>query len=107
MNETKLTPGWKLAFICTVIMLLAWLCLGERGLVKLYKQDIEKQKYESRLKDLREDNRALIEDIQSLRNNDTKKIEHIAREDLNLIKDNEVIYRFKETDNEIPEKDGH
>ena len=106
MNQTKLTPGWKIVFLFIVIMLAVWLCLGDRGLVRLYKQDIEKQKYENSLKKIREDNRTLLEDIQSLRNNDTKKIEHIAREDLNLIKENEVIYRFKDTSDETPETNG-
>jgi len=104
MNKTKLTPGWKIAFLCAVIMLFAWLCLGERGLVRLYKQDIERQEYENRLRAIREDNRSLLEDIQSLKDNDIKKIEYIARENLNLIKENEVIYRFEETSDEMPEK---
>jgi len=103
MSKTKLTPGWKVAFLCTVIMLLAWLFLGQRGLIKLYKQDIEKQEHDNRLKEIRDDNRALLEEIQSLRSNDVKKIEQLARENLNLIKDNEVIYRFKETSDEEPE----
>ena len=103
MNKTKLTPGWKIAFLCTILMLLAWLCLGERGLVRLYQQDIERQEHENRLKTIREDNNVLLEEIQSLRDNDTKKIEHIARENLNLIKENEIIYRFKETPDEMTE----
>ena len=106
MNQTKLTPGWKIVFLFIVIMLAVWLCLGDRGLVRLYKQDIEKQKYENSLKKIREDNRTLLEEIQSLRNNDTKKIEHIARENLNLIKENEVIYRFKDTSDETSETNG-
>jgi cell division protein FtsB len=46
------------------------------------------------LKDLKEKNRLLADEIRRLRE-DNNYFESVAREQLGMIKDNEIVYRFK------------
>ncbi|MCP4681300.1 MAG: septum formation initiator family protein [Desulfobacterales bacterium] len=79
--------------ICIVGPIVAWLGFGERGLVRLYHIQKEHEKYIERNRELAEENQALLEEIQRLRT-DMKYVESVAKRELDLIKDNEVIYRF-------------
>ena len=46
------------------------------------------------LKDLKEKNRLLADEIRRLKE-DSKYFESVAREQLGMVKDNEIVYRFK------------
>jgi cell division protein FtsB len=81
--------------ICLLLPFLAWLGFGKQGLVSLYRTEIERQACIERIRTLVEENNALIEEISRLRT-DMKHVESIARREFNLIKKNEVIYRFRE-----------
>jgi cell division protein FtsB len=52
------------------------------------------QDHAVRIRQLGEENQALVEEIHRLRT-DMKHMESVVRKELNLIKANEVIYRFK------------
>ena len=87
---------WKipLTILCILGPFAAWLGFGERGLFRLYNTEIERQEYVERIRELAEENQALLEEVRRLRS-DMKYVEAVARRELNLIKKNEAIYKFK------------
>jgi cell division protein FtsB len=86
----------KISFITILFLglIITWLAFGERGLIHLYRMDKERQAYLKKIQKLENDNRKLMEQIKRLQN-DKEYIESIARKELGLIKDNEIIFRFK------------
>ena len=105
MESTK-RKSWKVPLIalCILITILVWLAFGERGLIGLYRTEMERQAHIERIRELVEENQALLEEIQRLRT-DTSYIESVARKELNLIRENEVVYKFdNEQDNGAPNK---
>ena len=79
-----------LCFLCPVV---AWLGFGEQGVINLYHTEMERQAYVERIHQLTEENQAMFEEIDRLRT-DMDYVEFVARKELNLIKENEVIYKF-------------
>ncbi len=87
---------WKfpLIVLCLLIGIVAWLGFGEQGLIHLYRTEMERQAHMDRIQRLAEENQRLMEEIDRLRT-DMKYVESVARRQLNMIKENEVIYRFE------------
>jgi cell division protein FtsB len=87
---------WKFAlvFLCFLGPLLAWLGFGDHGLVHLYRKEMERQTYVDTIRQLAEENQTMLEEINRLRT-DMDYVESVARKELNLIKENEIIYRFE------------
>lgn len=112
--NSKKKKFWKIPLIilCFLVPILVWLAFGERGLIHLYRTEMERQVYIDRIRQLAEENQALLEEIHRLRT-DMKYVESVARKELNLIKQNEIVYRFdkeKNRNNRIktrPSKDRH
>lgn len=96
MNSEK-RKFWKIpvVFVCFLGVVFAWLAFGERGLLHLYNAEMERQDHIDKIRKLAAENRALLEEINRLRT-DIEYAESVARRELNLIKENEVIYRFEE-----------
>jgi cell division protein FtsB len=95
MASTK-WKTWRVPLIALgiLITILVWLAFGERGLVRLYQTEMERQAHIERIQELVEENQALLEEIERLRT-DMSYIESVARRELNLIRENEVVYRFE------------
>jgi cell division protein FtsB len=87
---------WKIPLIvlCLLIGIVAWLGFGEQGLIHLYRTEMERQAHMDRIQRLAEENQRLMDEIERLRT-DMKYVESVVRRQLNLIKENEVIYRFE------------
>lgn len=85
----------KLSFVAILLLglLIAWLGFGERGFIHLYRMEKERQAYLERIKKLEKKNHELLEEIHQLRT-DSEYVESVARRELGLIKDNEILYRF-------------
>jgi cell division protein FtsB len=77
-------------FLCFII---GWLSFGERGFIHLYKMDKEREAYLKRINDLEQEKQSLLEEINRLRT-DKEHVESLARRELGLIKDGEILYRF-------------
>jgi cell division protein FtsB len=92
----KKSKFWKIPVIllCGLIGIVAWLGYGQQGLINLYRTEMEREAYIDRIRQLAEENRALLKEIERLRS-DMKYVESVARRQLNLIKEDEVIYRFE------------
>ena len=84
-------------FICLIV---GWLGFGERGFIHLYKMDKEREAYLKKIGELEQENQSLLEEIKRLRS-DKEHVESLARRELGLIKDDEILYRFAR------EKDAH
>jgi len=82
-----------LFILCSSGAVVAWLGFGERGLIHLYRTGMERQKHVDKMRQLAEENEVLFEEVHRLRT-DMKYVESVARKQLNLIRQNEVVYRF-------------
>ena len=94
-KKDKKRKLWKipLIVICILCPIVAWLVFGEQGLLHLYHTELERQAYVERIRQLTEENQALLDEISRLRT-DMEYVESVARKHFNMIKPNEVIYRF-------------
>ena len=97
-----------LKFISVTVLffafIIAWLGFGERGFIHLYRMEKDRRAYAKKIEQLREKNRELLEEIERLRTDD-KYIESLARREFDLIKDNEVLYRFSGSEGRVRTKD--
>lgn len=94
-----------LIFMGILGSMLAWLAFGERGFIHLYHMEMERQEYVGKIKELAKENKALLEEIHLLRT-DPRYVEAVARRELGLVKENEVIFRFKRGVQQNPSKTG-
>lgn len=85
----------RLSVFLFFILIIAWLAFGERGLIHLYKMEGQRRQYRERIQELERKNHELLREIESLRT-DEGYIESVARQELNLLKDNEVQFHFTE-----------
>jgi len=73
--------------------IIAWLGFGERGITHLYRMEKERQTYIAKITKLEIENQELLTEINRLKK-DKNYIETVARRELGLIKDDEILYRF-------------
>ena len=87
--------SWKglLIVSCLLGSIGVWLCFGDRGLIHLYRTEMDRQIHLDKIRQLAAENQVLLEEVHRLRT-DMEYVESVARRELNLIKKNEVIYRF-------------
>jgi cell division protein FtsB len=87
----------KLSILTLVIfgLIVAWLAFGERGFIHLFRMEKERQVYLKKIQDLEKANNELLEQIHLMQNDDDY-LERLARKELGLVKENEVIYRFSD-----------
>lgn len=83
-----------LVFSCFAVLLFAWLTFGPHGLLDLSKMQNEKEQLGVLIQELKEKNKELIAEIRRLKG-DPRYLESVARKELGLVKENEIIYRFK------------
>jgi cell division protein FtsB len=96
MNKVLKISLLSLLLLC---VLASWLVFSDRGLIDLYKKDKEKQVYMEKIRELKEENQKLTVEIDRLKN-DNDYIEETAKNELGMVRDGDVIYRFsKKKDN--------
>ncbi len=74
-------------------LVVAWLGFGERGFIHLYRIDNEREARLERIKKLDQENKELLEEIERVRK-DKEYVESLARRELGLVKEGEILYRF-------------
>ncbi len=79
--------------VCSIILLSLYTILGERGAIHLWRLQGEKEKLDLQNYQLHKENEALRQRVTHLRSDDFY-LETLAREELNLVRPGEVIYRF-------------
>lgn len=86
----------RIPFIVLLLALLSgtWLWFGEGGFARLFHSEAERQACIDRIRKLAAENETLLNEVHLLRT-DPEYLESVARRDLNLIKENEVVYILK------------
>lgn len=84
-----LIPAGCLAFI------LFFTVFGDKGLLRIYELRQDKNKIDARLKESINDNEKLKREIVALKS-DRRYIESIARKDFGFVRNNEVIYQYRQ-----------
>ena len=93
LSLTK-TGFLKLTFLILFLgLIVGWLGFGKRGFVHLHKMEKEREAYLETIVKLERKKQSLLDEIERLRT-DKEYIESLARRELGLIKDNEILYRF-------------
>ena len=97
LNRKKI---FKSSFITLflLVLIMTWLGFGKRGFLHLYRMEKKRQSSIERIRKVEEENQALIEEIRRL-NTDTAYLESVARKELGLVKENEILYRFSREQN--------
>ena len=80
-----------------IILVCVYTIVGERGAIHLWRLRGEKAKLDERNFDLQRQNEVLRTRVWRLRN-DNSYLEKIAREELNLVRPGDIIYRFPPSD---------
>jgi len=80
--------------MCFAVPIAGWIWYGEGGMVRLCRTEVERQACLDRIRKLVAENQVLIEEVHRFRT-DMNYVESVAKNELNLIRENEVIYRFK------------
>lgn len=94
----RLPASWPLYLLSLLILLLALVTIvGERGALHLWRLRGEKNQLDEQNYRLQKTNEELRQKIARIRNDD-HYLEKLAREELNLVRPGEVIYRFPKTD---------
>ena len=79
--------------ILAVTFILYFTIFGERGLLRIYHLNKEKQDVQQRLETLKGENLKLVREVDALKN-DRRYLESIARRDFGMVRKNEIIYQF-------------
>ena len=76
-----------------ILFILFFTVFGERGLLRIYHLNQERQDITRRLEELKVENEKLKREIEALKT-DRRYLESIARKDFGLVRPKEVIFQF-------------
>jgi cell division protein FtsB len=94
----RLSERWPIYLFGSLILLLTLVTMvGERGALHLWRLRGEKNQLDEQNYRLQRENEALRQRISRLRNDDYY-LEKVAREELNLVRPGDVVYRFPQSD---------
>lgn len=88
-------PGGRLnrLALVAVLLLLALALLGDKGILRAVRLSREKASLQEEVRRLEEANAALRREIEALRS-DRKYLESLARQELGMVRDDELVYQF-------------
>lgn len=90
-----LPPRWPIYLIASLIVMLSLVTIvGERGALHLWRLRGEKHQLDEQNYRLQKENESLRRRVHGIRNDDAY-LEKIAREELNLVRPGEIVYRFQ------------
>jgi cell division protein FtsB len=86
-----------LSIILIGLILLVWYfaLFGEKGVIKIIRLRRERDRIIADVSRMQEENKRLQEEIRRLRE-DSRYLESVARRDLGLIKENEILFIFED-----------
>lgn len=98
MTLPHLSPRWPLYLLGSLILLLSLVTIvGERGALHLWRLRGEKSRIDETNYRMQRDNEALRQKISRVRH-DNYYLEKLAREELNMARPGELIYRFSKAE---------
>jgi cell division protein FtsB len=80
-----------------ILFILFFTVFGERGLLRIYHLNKDRQELHKKAEALKTENEELKREIEALKS-DRRYLESIARRDFGPVRPNEVIYRFPPAD---------
>jgi len=89
--------------IIAVAFILFFTIFGERGLLRIYHLNKEKQEVQLKMEVLKGDNLKLVREVDALKN-DRRYLESIARKDFGMVRKNEIIYQFPQKSEQMSEQ---
>ncbi|MGH7852744.1 MAG: FtsB family cell division protein [Candidatus Binatia bacterium] len=91
----SLPQRWPVFLIGALIVLLSLVTLvGERGALHLWRLHGEKVRLDEQNYRLQKENESLRQRVHNIRNDDDY-LEKLAREELNMVRPGEIVYRFQ------------
>jgi len=100
--DTKMTrasvmklKGFPLLLIGLILVVWYFVLFGEKGMVKIIQLGRERDRIIAEVSRIQDENKRLQEEIRRLRE-DTRYLESVARRDLGLIKENEILFIFED-----------
>ncbi|HEX7232628.1 MAG TPA: septum formation initiator family protein [Candidatus Binatia bacterium] len=95
----SLPERWLIYLFGALIILLALITvIGERGVLHLWRLRGEKNRLDEQNFHLQKENETLRQRVYRIRN-DNAYLEKVAREELNLVRPGEIVYRFSNAPN--------
>lgn len=95
--------GVPILLIGFILVVWYFSLFGEKGVIKIIQLKRERDRIISDVSCMQEENKRLQEEIRRLRE-DSRYLESVARRDLGLIKENEILFIFE--DKEAAQEDG-
>jgi cell division protein FtsB len=97
MTRASKMKGKGLPLLLVGLILLVWYfsLFGEKGLIKIIQLRRERDRIIADVSRMEEENKRLQEEIKRLRE-DSRYLESVARRDLGLIKENEILFIFED-----------
>jgi cell division protein FtsB len=95
--------GLAILLIGLIILVWYFALFGEKGVIKIIRLKQERDRIIADVNRMQEENKRLQEEIRRLRE-DSRYLESVARRDLGLIKENEILFIFEEK--EAAKEDG-
>jgi len=80
--------------VLLALLLLGFALFGDRGILRALQAGRQKAALEEQVRQLEAANSELRKEIESLRN-DRRYLEAIARKELGMVKDDELVYQFR------------
>ncbi len=80
--------------VLLILLLLGVAIFGHRGLLRALQFSRQKASLETQVRDLEKTNAELRREIEALRS-DRRTIEGIARRELGMVKEDEIVYQFR------------
>jgi cell division protein FtsL len=90
--------------VLLALLLLGFALFGDRGILRALQAGRQKAALQEEVRQLEAANAELRQEIESLRN-DRRYLEAIARKELGMVKDDELVYQFRSVQ-EIPRTAG-
>lgn len=87
--------------IILIAILLGFALFGDRGVLRALQFSRQKSALEAQVRQLEEENSGLRRDIEALRS-DRRTIEGIARRELGMVKEDELVYQFRPEATDAP-----
>jgi cell division protein FtsB len=82
------------------LLLLGFALFGDRGILRALQASRQKSTLQEEVRQLEVINTELRQEIESLRN-DRRYLEAIARKELGMVKDDELVYQFRSTQKSV------
>ncbi len=84
----------SLSLIFAILLLWCFIVFGDKGIIRIIQLRRERDRIIAEVNRLQEENNRLNEEIKRLRE-DPRYLESVARRDLGLVKDNEILFIFE------------